>query len=57
MIMWKAQGDGDGAQLGWEVQLDTNGAPKVGGTRSDPGHGLYVRQLRMVAQSNYMWSY
>lgn len=57
MIMWKAQGGGDGAQLGWEVQLDTNGAPKVGGTRSDPGHGLYVRQLRMVAQSNYMWSY
>lgn len=62
MIMWKAQGGaghwcGDGAQLAWEVQLDTNCAPKVRGTRSDPGQGFYVRQLKMVAQSNYMQSY
>lgn len=50
-------GGGDGAQLGREVQLDTNCALKVRGTRSDPGHGLYVRQLKMVAQSNYTQSY
>lgn len=40
MIMWKAQGGGDGAQLGWEVQLDTNGAPKVGAQGVTQGMGF-----------------
>lgn len=59
--MWKGAGC---CWWGWstaELGDAARQTPRVGGTRSDSGHGFYVKQLKMVAQSNYMqllnWDY